>query len=175
MQFLFSHTCLSYRWARKQVLLHISVRLLSSSVDNVPLGIAGTHDGRSGIWNTFLSFKEGILTTDPGYSALSHMGDVPGHLSSSWPSVGLLLGDLCLFWTGESRTGPSSLNVASPGQGRGGGSPPERIALNSKLYVTHIHISIVHSLMHTQTFRANLHATEELWLTQPPLLMNRYL
>ena len=32
---------------------------------------------------------------------------------------------LCgFFWTGEPRTGCSSLNVASPGKSRGGGSPP---------------------------------------------------
>ena len=36
-------------------------------------------------------------------------------LSSDYP---------CLFWTGESRTGHGILHVASPGQSRGGVSPP---------------------------------------------------
>jgi len=44
-------------------------------------------------------------------SAFPHMGDAPGSLSSLWPSTGLL-GDPCLFQTGEPRTGHNSLNVA---------------------------------------------------------------
>jgi len=63
--------------------------------------------------------------TDPGYSAFPHTGDAPCSLSSLWSSTGLLLGDPCLFITGEPRTGHSSLNVASPGQSRGGGPTPQ--------------------------------------------------
>ena len=62
--------------------------------------------------------------TDPAYSAFPHQGCAPGPSSSLWPSARLLLGDPCLFWTGEPRTEHGILNVASPGQIRGGGSPP---------------------------------------------------
>ena len=58
---------------------------------------------------------------DPGYSAFPHTGDAPGPSSSLWLSTGLLPGEPCLFWTGEPRTGHSSLNVASPGHSREGG------------------------------------------------------
>ena len=46
------------------------------------------------------------------------MGGAPGPLSSLWPSAGLL-GVLHLFWTGESRTGQNTLNMASSGQNWG--------------------------------------------------------
>lgn len=50
------------------------------------------------------------------------MGDAPGPLSPLWPSIGLLLGDPCLFWMKEPRTKYSIPDVASLGQSREGRS-----------------------------------------------------
>jgi len=60
------------------------------------------------------------------------MGDAPDPL---WPSVGLL-GDSCLFRTGEPRIGHSILNVASPGQRRGRGGITS-LNLLATLFVMH--------------------------------------
>ena len=58
--------------------------------------------------------------TAAGLSAFSHMGDVPGLLSSLSLCAGLSLQDPCLFWTGETRTGHSIPDVPSLGQSRRG-------------------------------------------------------
>ena len=57
--------------------------------------------------------------------SLSRKGDAPDPWSCLWPSAGLSLGNPCIFFFNwEPRNGHSTPDVASPGQSRGGGSPP---------------------------------------------------
>lgn len=68
-------------------------------------------------------------------SAFSDRKGAPVLSPTSWPFTGLYLVCLCLSCTGSSRTGPSTIGVASPVLNRGVGSLPSACWQHSSLWI----------------------------------------